>query len=129
MFNDSNPVRDSVTAVVFPEWIIYKCCLIFIKQYAAFRAKGRIVAVNSYVCKSGTIIKNINSNGSNAARDSYACKIGTFIKSLRSNGSNSSDKAEVLDFLKASLRDNDAVLYKASRSMRMEDIIRDYYVE
>ena len=41
----------------------------------------------------------------------------------------SSDKAEVLDFLKANLRDNDAVLYKASRSMRMEDIIRDYYGE
>lgn len=54
--NGSNPVRDSVAAG-FPAWTIYKCCFIFIKQYAAFRAKGRIAAVNSYVCKSGTILK------------------------------------------------------------------------
>ena len=41
----------------------------------------------------------------------------------------SSDRAEILDFLKANLKDGDAVLYKASRSMHMEDIIRDCYGE
>lgn len=87
IFNGSNPVRDSVAAG-FPAWTIYKCCFIFIKQYAAFRAKGRIAAVNSYVCKSGTILKNIIFDGSNAARDSYAFKSGTTSKSKISNGNN-----------------------------------------